>query len=132
MIVSSILENNKDEKRIIFSLDVIKKYIKSGIVVHLPKGYGLASNISDEALKLSGANIEDEEQILAKTDVLLMISLDQDKVSDKLKKNASIVVTDFDKNNISVISKLKNKQIHLFALNYLPRITRAQSMDILS
>ena len=85
MIVSSILENNKDEKRIIFSLDVIKKYIKSGIVVHLPKGYGLASNISDEALKLSGANIEDEEQILAKTDVLLMISLDQDKVSDKLK-----------------------------------------------
>jgi NAD(P) transhydrogenase subunit alpha len=61
-----------------------------------------------------------------------MISLDQDKVSDKLKKNASIVVTDFDKNNSSVISKLKNKEIHLFALNYLPRITRAQSMDILS
>jgi NAD(P) transhydrogenase subunit alpha len=61
-----------------------------------------------------------------------MISLDQDKVSDKLKKNASIVVTDFDKNNSSVISKLKNKEINLFALNYLPRITRAQSMDILS
>ena len=132
MIVSSILENNKDEKRIIFSLDVIKKYIKSGIAVHLPKGYGLVTNIGDEALQQSGANIESEEQILAKTDVLLMISLDQDKVSDKLKKNTSIVVTDFDKNNNSVISKLKNKQINLFALNYLPRITRAQSMDILS
>ena len=132
MIVSSILENNKDEKIIIFSLYVIKKYIKSGIAVHLPKGYGLASNISDEALQQSGANIESEEQILAKTDVLLMISLDQDKVSDKLKKNASIVVTDFDKNNSSIINKLKNKEIHLFALNYLPRITRAQSMDILS
>jgi H+-translocating NAD(P) transhydrogenase subunit alpha len=132
MIVSSILENNKDEKRIIFSLDVIKKYTKNGIAVHLPKGYGLASNISDEALQQSGANIEPEDQILAKTDVLLMISLDQDKVSEKLKKNASIVVTDFDKNNSSVISKLKNKEIHLFALNYLPRITRAQSMDILS
>ena len=132
MIVSSILENNKDEKRIIFSLDVIKKYNKNGITVHLPKSYGLASNISDEALQQSGANIETEDQILAKTDVLLMISLDQDKVSDRLKKNASIVVTDFDKNNNSVISKLKNKQIHLFALNYLPRITRAQSMDILS
>jgi H+-translocating NAD(P) transhydrogenase subunit alpha len=132
MIVSSILENNKDEKRIIFSLDVIKKYTKIGISVHLPKGYGLASNISDEALQQSGANIEPEEQILAKTDVLLMISLDQDKVSDKLKKNTSIVVTDFDKNNSNVISKLNNKQINLFALNYLPRITRAQSMDILS
>jgi H+-translocating NAD(P) transhydrogenase subunit alpha len=132
MIVSSILENNKDEKRIIFSLDVIKKYTKNGITVHLPKGYGLASNINDEALQQSGANIEPEDQILAKTDVLLMISLDQDKVSDKLKKNASIVVTDFDKNNSSLISKLKNKEIHLFALNYLPRITRAQSMDILS
>ena len=132
MIVSSILENNKDEKRIILSLDVIKKYTKNGITVHLPKGYGLSSNISDEALQQSGAQIELEEQVLAKTDVLLMISLDQDKVSDKLKKNASIVVTDFDKNNSSVISKLKNKEINLFALNYLPRITRAQSMDILS
>jgi H+-translocating NAD(P) transhydrogenase subunit alpha len=132
MIASSILENNKDEKRIIFSLDVIKKYTKSGIAVHLPKGYGLASNISDEALQQNGAHMESEEQILAKTDVLLMISLDQDKVSDKLKKNASIVVTDFDKNNNSVINKLKNKEINLFALNYLPRITRAQSMDILS
>jgi H+-translocating NAD(P) transhydrogenase subunit alpha len=132
MIVSSILENNKDEKRIIFSLDVIKKYTKSGIAVHLPKGYGFASNISDEALQQSGANIEPEEQILAKTDLLLMISLDQDKVSDKLKKNASIVVTDFNKNNNSVLNKLKNKEINLFALNYLPRITRAQSMDILS
>jgi H+-translocating NAD(P) transhydrogenase subunit alpha len=42
------------------------------------------------------------------------------------------VVTDFDKNNSTVINKLKNKHINLFALNYLPRITRAQSMDILS
>ncbi len=44
-----------------------------------------------------------------------MISLDQDKVSNKLKKNASIVVTDFDKNNSTVISKLKNKEIHLYS-----------------
>jgi H+-translocating NAD(P) transhydrogenase subunit alpha len=132
MIVSSILENNKDEKRIIFSLDVIKKYVKSGITVNLPIGYGLASNISDEALQQNGAQLESEEQILFKTDVLLMISLDQDRVSDKLKKNASIVVTDFDKNNSGVINILKNKEINLFALNYLPRITRAQSMDILS
>ena len=62
MIVSSILENNKDEKRIIFSLDVIKKYAKSGIAVHLPKSYGLVSNISDEALRQSGANIELESR----------------------------------------------------------------------
>ena len=47
-------------------------------------------------MQQSGANIESEEQILAKTDVLIMISLDQDEVSDKLKKNASIVVTDFE------------------------------------
>jgi H+-translocating NAD(P) transhydrogenase subunit alpha len=132
MIVSSIIENNKDEKRIVFSLDVIKKYIKNGIAVHLPKSYGLTSNISDEALQQCGAYMESEEEILSKTDVLFMISLEEDRVSDKLKKNTSIVVTDFDKNNSSVINKLKNKQIHLFALNYLPRITRAQSMDILS
>jgi NAD(P) transhydrogenase subunit alpha len=46
--------------------------------------------------------------------------------------NSSIVVSYFDKNNTTVINKLKNKHINLFALNYLPRITRAQSMDVLS
>jgi NAD(P) transhydrogenase subunit alpha len=132
MIISSILEKNADENRILFSLDVIKKYIRSGIAVHLPKGYGLESNINDEALINSGANIQEVDQIMSKTDVLLMISLEQDNVSDKLKVNSSIVVSHFDKNNTNVINKLKNKNINLFALNYLPRITRAQSMDILS
>ncbi len=132
MIISSILEKNADENRILFSLDVIKKYIKSGVAVHLPKGYGLESNINDEALINSGANIEEVEQIMSKTDILLMVSLDHDHVSDKLKMNSSIVVSYFDKNNTTVINKLKNKHINLFALNYLPRITRAQSMDVLS
>ena len=132
MIISSFLDKNPNEKRIVFSLDVIKKYVKNDIQVLLPKDYGQQSNLSDQVLQNSGAQIEGIDKILSQTDVLIKISLEQDDVVNKLKNNSSVVVSNFDKSNVELIKKLKDKNINIFSLNYLPRITRAQSMDILS
>jgi len=132
VIISSFLDKNPNEKRIVFSLDVIKKYVKNDIQVLLPKDYGQQSNLSDQVLQNSGAQIEGIDKILSQTDVLIKISLEQDDVVNKLKNNSSVVVSNFDKSNVELIKKLKDKNINIFSLNYLPRITRAQSMDILS
>jgi len=132
MLIGSFLENNDDDKRIVFSLDIIKKYIKSGIQILLPKGYGIFSNISDQAFEANGVKIEDKEKILSQVDILIKISLEQDDPIEKLKNNSNIIVSNFDKNNSKLIEKIKEKKINLFSLNYLPRITRAQSMDVLS
>ena len=132
MFIGSYLENHDDEKRIVFSIDVIKKYVKSGIKILLPRGYGFFSNISDQALEASGAKIEDKDKILSQVDILIKISLEQDDPIEKLKNQASIIVSNLSKNNEDVIIKIKEKKINLFSLNCLPRITRAQSMDVLS
>ena len=132
MIVGSFFEKNTDEKRIVFSLDLIKKYVKNEIKVLLPKGYGAHSNISDKALQESGAVLDDEDKIVNQLDILIKISLEKNDPIDKLKNEAIIIVSNFDKNNEDIIKKIKGKKINLFSLNFLPRITRAQSMDVLS
>ena len=132
MIIGSFLENNIDEKRIVFSLDIIKKYSKNGFKVLLPKGYGSFSNISDQVLEDCGAILEVKDKIISQIDILVKISLDQDDPIDKLKNGSIIIVSNCDKNKENLIKITKEKKINLFSLNFLPRITRAQSMDILS
>ena len=131
MILSSILNKNTNDKRILLSIDTIKKFIKNEIQVLLPSNYGSHSNISNQDFLNCGVQIEEEEKILCKSDILIKISLEEDDPIDKLKNGSNIIVSSFE-NNLDLIKKIKNKKINLFALNYLPRITRAQSMDVLS
>ena len=132
MIIGSIFENNEIEKRIVFSSEIIKKYVKNGIRVLLPKNYGAFSNISDQVLQESGATLEDENTIISQVDILIKIGLEKEDLIDKLRNEVSVIVNNFDKNNLNLFKKIKEKKINLFSLNFLPRITRAQSMDILS
>ena len=131
MIVGALQQKNNAEKRILLSLDTVKKLSKEKLSILIVKGYGLNSNISDQELIDSGATIETEENILKKSDVVLKISLEEDEI-EPLKNGANIVLNNFDKKNLEILKNLKSKNINIFSLDFLPRITRAQSMDILS
>jgi len=131
MIIGALHEKNNAEKRILLSLETVKKLSKEKLTILVAKGYGLNSNISDQELIDSGVTIDTEENILRKSDVILKISLDEDEI-ELLKNGANIVLNNFDKKNLGILKKLKGKNINTFSLDFLPRITRAQSMDILS
>ena len=132
MIIGSTIENHDNENRIVLSSEVIRKYVKNDIKVLLPRGYGAFSNISDKTLRESGATLENENTIISQVDILIQIKLDKQDLIDKLRNDACVIVNNFDKNNRDLLKKIKEKKINLFSLNFLPRITRAQSMDILS
>ena len=131
MIIGALHEKNNAEKRILLSLETVKKLSKEKLTILVAKGYGLNSNISDQELVDSGVTIETEENILKKSDVILKISLEEGEI-EVLKNGANIVLNSFDKKNLEILKKLKGKNINTFSLDFLPRITRAQSMDILS
>jgi len=131
MIIGALHEKNNAEKRILLSLETVKKLSKEKLTILVAKGYGLNSNISDQELVDSGVTIETEENILKKSDVILKISLEEGEI-EVLKNGANIVLNSFDKKNLEILKKLKGKNINIFSLDFLPRITRAQSMDILS
>ena len=132
MIIGALHEKNNLEKRILLSLETVKKLSKENLTILITKGYGLNSNISDQELIDSGATIDTKENILKNSDVVLKISLEESDEIKLLKNGANIVLNNFDKKNLEILKNLKSKNINIFSLDFLPRITRAQSMDILS
>ena len=88
--------------------------------------------ISDNEFTKEGCKIESRENVLAKSDVILQLNLPDEKSTSLLKEN-NILIGNFNSTlNKENILKISNKNISIFSMELLPRITRAQSMDILS
>ena len=133
MKIGSILENQKNEKRISITPDVIKKYISLGCEIVLSKNYGLHLGINDKEYSDEGAKlIEDDNEILKSSDLILQLGILSDEKSSLLKENQTLVGVLNPYDNKEKLETLLKKKINLFSLELLPRITRAQSMDILS
>ena len=133
MKIGSILENQTIEKRIAVTPDLVKKYISLGFEVTLIENYGSHLGIKDEKFTEVGVNIsKDESEILNSSDVIVQIGmLAEDKISN-LKADQTLIGVLNPYKNKEQLESLAKKKINLFSLELLPRITRAQSMDILS
>ena len=130
MIIGSISENKEFEKRVSITPDIAKKYILNGFEVLLDNDFASHLGISDDEFVKEGCKIEQKENILKKSDIILQLNLPDEVILKNLKEN-SILIGNFDSNkNLKKINELKKTSV--FSLELLPRITRAQTMDILS
>ena len=133
MKIGSILENQSIEKRIAITPEIVKKYISLGFEICLIKNYGIHLGINDENYLNVGAKIlEDEKEILKSSDIIVQLGMLSDEKSSLIKENQIIVGVLNPYINKEKLESLAKKKINLFSLELLPRITRAQSMDILS
>ena len=133
MIIGSILENKDLEKRIAITPEIAKKYISLDFQVNLAENYGSHLGFEDKEYKELGVNvIKDEKEILNKSDIIVQLGLLSNEKNLLLKENQILVGVFNPYDNKDEIQNLVKKNINLFSLELLPRITRAQSMDILS
>ncbi len=133
MKVGSILENQSLEKRVAVTPEIIKKYISLGLEITLSKNYATHLGINDKEFLDLGANIsDDEKEIISNSDLLIQVGLISDEKISLLKENQSIIGVLNPYGNKDKLLNLAKKKINSFSLELLPRITRAQSMDILS
>ena len=132
MIVGSLSENIRDERRVAVTPDVIKKYISLGLEVYLSKNYAAHLGISDKQYEDEGARIKESEDVLLNSNVILQMNIPNDEILNKLKKNQILIGILNPYSNEKKLNDLVSKNINCFSLELLPRITRAQSMDILS
>ena len=132
MKIGSILENRKIEKRIAITPEIAKKYISLGFDVRLSKDYGTHLGIMDEEYKKIGVNFSSDDKEILNSNVIVQLGLLSDDKSSLLKEDQTLIGVLNPYDNKEKLSILKNKKIKLFSLELLPRITRAQSMDILS
>jgi len=133
MKIASILENQKIEKRIAITPEIAKKYISLGLEVYLPENYGSHLGIKDEEYEELGVSIsKNEKEIITNANIIVQLGLLDDDKNSILKENQTFVGILNPFKNKEKINELVKKNINTFSLELLPRITRAQSMDILS
>ena len=133
MKIGSVSEEKKIEKRIAITPEIAKKYIDLGFDVFLSKNYGEHLGFEDKKYEELGVKIStDEKEIINSSDIIVQLGLLSDNKISFLKKNQSLIGILNPYENKEKINNLKKNDINIFSLELLPRITRAQSMDILS
>ncbi len=133
MRIGSVKENHNFEKRIAVTPEIVKKYISLGLEVCLVENYGSHLGIKDEQYIEVGVKIlKDEIEVLNSSDIIVQLGMLSDEQTSNVKENQILIGILNPYNNKEKLEKLTNKKINLFSLELLPRITRAQSMDILS
>ena len=131
--VGSVKERLDTEKRISITPETTKKLIDLKFSVLLEKNYGEHLGILDEDYKKIGATILDSSnEVFNKSNIILKSACPNDNEIN-LIKNKSILIGQFDPHsNKEILKRLVEKEVKVFSLDLLPRITRAQSMDVLS
>ena len=133
MIIASQSENKELEKRISITPETAKKYINLGFEVHLSENYGEHLGFQENEYNDLGVKfISDDKKLIENADIIIQINLlDAEKIS-YIKSNQIFVGVLNPYENKNKLDELIRKKVNLFSLELLPRITRAQSMDILS
>ena len=133
MKVGSVSENKTLEKRIAITPEIIKKYTSLGFEVSLSENYGTHLGIEDkEYLDLGVKILKNENEILSNSDIILQLGMLSDDKISHIKENQTLIGVLNPYDNKEKLINLSQKKINIFSLELLPRITRAQSMDILS
>ena len=133
MNLASISENKNFEKRVAITPEIAKKYISLGFNLSLPNDYGVHLGFKDNDYKDLGVKIvNNENEIISNANIIIQLNLPDDDKLSNLRENQTLVGTLNAFSNQTKLNNLKSKKINCFSLELLPRITRAQSMDILS
>jgi NAD(P) transhydrogenase subunit alpha len=133
MIVGSIKENTTLEKRISLTPESAKNIIGLGLKVCVEKGYALHLGINDGEYKDIGVEIKaSSKEVLNSSDLITKVNCPSEDEIEIFKNNTILIGMLNPSKNKKQIDKIIDKKIKPFSLELLPRITRAQSMDVLS
>jgi len=124
-------ETAEGERRIAIDPFVIGRLTKLGIEVLVEKGAGKSALISDT--QFEGATLVDSAKELAeKSDIIWRVQAPTADEISMMRDGVVILGTLMAHNNIAMLKALQDKKITSFAMELIPRISRAQSMDVLS
>jgi NAD(P) transhydrogenase subunit alpha len=133
MIIGSTKENATLEKRVSLTPESAKNIIGLGLKVCIEKEYALHLGINDSLYKDIGVEIKaSSKEVLDASDLITKVNCPSEDEIKILKDNTVLIGMLNPSKNKNQIDKIIDKKIKPFSLELLPRITRAQSMDVLS
>ena len=131
MIIGFLRENDEYETRSMLLPEHVSSLSKLGLKVIISNDYAKSLSLDDTFYINSGAEVKSENEVANQADIVVKIS-GKDLETFDYKEEAIIITAFFDKQNEKYLTVKNNKRLEIFGLNYLPRITRAQAMDVLS
>ncbi len=139
MIVGTVSETFPGERRVALVPNVIPSLTKAGWTVLIEAGAGDEAGFADKSYQDKGAEIaKTRADVFQRADVILQVrgygaNLEKGKDDLALMKSDQVVLATFDPlTSLDAVKETAAKGISLFAMELIPRITRAQSMDMLS
>jgi len=133
MIVAVPRESAPSERRVALVPETVQRLIKSGVSVRLQRGAGVAAAFPDELYAQAGATFADDvPSLVSDADVVVTVGRPADAMLASMRKGALLVGFLNPLADPSYVQTLANAGISAMAMEMIPRITRAQSMDALS
>lgn len=133
MRVAVIKETDSNEDRVAASPETLKKFIALGAECFVEKGAGVASSIHDAEYEAVGASIaKTAKEALKDADLLLKVRRPTPAELKNIKKGATILAMMDPHDNEIALAGLAKAGVNAFSMELMPRITRAQVMDVLS
>ena len=126
-------ESAKFEKRVAASPETVKKFVALGFEVSVEKDAGVLSNVTDTMFKDAGATIaKSYADTIKDADVVLKVQIPSVSEAKSLKKGMLLTALMTPQANKKIITDMAKTGVTTCSLELIPRISRAQSMDVLS
>ncbi|WP_196139051.1 Re/Si-specific NAD(P)(+) transhydrogenase subunit alpha [Aliikangiella sp. G2MR2-5] len=131
MQIGVVKESVANESRVAASPSSISQLIKLNFSVTVESGAGDKASFSDSMYEEAGAIVSSAESAW-QSDILLKVNPPSDGEVEKMKEGATLIGFFWPAQNEELMKKLANRKINVLAMDSVPRISRAQSMDALS
>ena len=133
MIIGSIKEDINLEKRVSITPETAKNIIALGLSINLEKNYAAHLGIEDKIYADNGVKFfSSSKEVIHNSSLLLKVNCPTDEETKVLKEKTILVGIFNPSKNQDKLKEVLKKNINVFSLELLPRISRAQSMDVLS
>ena len=131
MLIGVVAETDPRETRVAASPETVKKYLGLGADVVVERGAGLKAGFPDSDFEAAGARLGDNAEALA-SDIVLKVRRPNGEETGRLKAGALVIAIMDPYGRDAEIGALAQSGAAAFAMELMPRITRAQVMDVLS
>ncbi len=128
--IAVLKERLEDERRVAATPDAVKKYIALGASVSVETGAGLASSIPDADYETAGASVENNP--VHDANIILTVRPPAPGAIQSMPDCTMIIGMLEPYGGREAFNVYNNRKLVTFSLELLPRISRAQSMDVLS
>jgi NAD(P) transhydrogenase subunit alpha len=132
MLIGVVAETDPLETRVAASPETVKRFIALGAELAVQHGAGLGAGVTDADYEGAGARMASAAEVLSAADVLLKVRRPSGMELTQIKRGALVVAMMDPYGHIPAIEAMAKAGVDAFAMELLPRITRAQVMDVLS